>query len=223
MGDGGARLLAKALQINTRLRKIILDRNNISLQGNFAECRLLWFLSYYLSGYQDITYALQSNYSMKHIPFPTFDLQPAMKTSPDRVDSIIRQDKHNFEFFNINYKLFQEDAGCSAEEFWSKRIQFQTSGIQTHPGIPPQLHAAGSWQVECSGPGHCQHCGEREQVTIYIFNNLILDSVPPVVIPSAHILTLHYWKILILVSLQFIWPVYLLWIPQPRLGSEAQA
>ena len=33
MGDVGARLLAKALQINTRLRKIMLDRNNISLQG----------------------------------------------------------------------------------------------------------------------------------------------------------------------------------------------
>ena len=34
MGDVGARLLAKALQINTRLRKIMLDRNNITLQGN---------------------------------------------------------------------------------------------------------------------------------------------------------------------------------------------
>jgi hypothetical protein len=33
MGDVGARLLAKALQINTRLRTIHLDRNNISLQG----------------------------------------------------------------------------------------------------------------------------------------------------------------------------------------------
>ena len=43
MGDSGARLLAKALQINTRLRKIMLDRNNISLQGDFykmsLECR----------------------------------------------------------------------------------------------------------------------------------------------------------------------------------------
>ena len=32
MGDVGARLLAKALQINTRLRTINLDRNGISLQ-----------------------------------------------------------------------------------------------------------------------------------------------------------------------------------------------
>jgi hypothetical protein len=74
MGDVGARLLAKALQINTRLRTVHLDRNGISLQG-----------------YQDITYALQCNHSMRHIPFPTYDLQPAMKTSPDRVDAIIRR------------------------------------------------------------------------------------------------------------------------------------
>ena len=32
MGDVGARLLAKALQINTRLRTVLLDRNGISLQ-----------------------------------------------------------------------------------------------------------------------------------------------------------------------------------------------
>merc|ERR1719309_1369871 len=74
MGDVGARLLAKALQINTRLKTIHLDRNNISLQG-----------------YQDIAYALQFNYSMRHIPFPTYDMQPAMKTSPERVDAITRR------------------------------------------------------------------------------------------------------------------------------------
>lgn len=35
MGDVGARLLAKALQINNKLRTIILDRNNITLQGEY--------------------------------------------------------------------------------------------------------------------------------------------------------------------------------------------
>lgn len=34
MGDTGARLLAKALQINSRLRNIIYDKNGITLQGN---------------------------------------------------------------------------------------------------------------------------------------------------------------------------------------------
>ena len=49
------------------------------------------FYFYSAQGYQDITYALQCNRSMRHIPFPTYDLQPAMKTSPDRVDAIIRR------------------------------------------------------------------------------------------------------------------------------------
>ena len=74
MGDVGARLLAKALQINTRLKTINMDRNGISLQG-----------------YTDITYALQSNYSMRHIPFPTFDLQSVIKTHPDRADGVIHR------------------------------------------------------------------------------------------------------------------------------------
>lgn len=37
MGDIGARLLAKALQINNKLRSISLDRNNITLQGNLVD------------------------------------------------------------------------------------------------------------------------------------------------------------------------------------------
>ena len=42
MGDSGARLLAKALQINSKLQYISYDRNNVSL-----------------TGYSDIAYALQ--------------------------------------------------------------------------------------------------------------------------------------------------------------------
>ncbi len=74
MGDVGARLLAKAIQINTRLKTIYLDRNGITLQG-----------------FTDLTYALQSNYAMRHIPLPTFDLQPMIKTHPERVDSIMHR------------------------------------------------------------------------------------------------------------------------------------
>lgn len=33
MGDPGARLLGKALQINSHLKNIYYDRNNITLQG----------------------------------------------------------------------------------------------------------------------------------------------------------------------------------------------
>lgn len=74
MGDSGARLLAKALQINNRLRTIIYDRNNITLQG-----------------YSDLAYALENNYSVRYIPFPIFDIMPCMKTSSERTDAVMRK------------------------------------------------------------------------------------------------------------------------------------
>lgn len=48
MGDSGARLLAKALQINSKLQFISYDRNNVTLQG-----------------YSDIAYALQRYVSVR--------------------------------------------------------------------------------------------------------------------------------------------------------------
>ncbi|XP_063699418.1 F-actin-uncapping protein LRRC16A isoform X2 [Culicoides brevitarsis] len=74
MGDIGARLLAKALQINNKLKTIYMDRNNVSLQG-----------------YADIVYALENNYSMRHIPFPLFDIAPTLKNHPERTDAVMRK------------------------------------------------------------------------------------------------------------------------------------
>lgn len=74
MGDAGARLLAKALQINSKLRTIIYDRNNITLQG-----------------YCDIAYALESNYTVRYMPFPIYDVVPCMKTSSERTDAVMRK------------------------------------------------------------------------------------------------------------------------------------
>ncbi|KAF4525095.1 hypothetical protein B566_EDAN014291, partial [Ephemera danica] len=70
----GARLLAKALQINTKLKNLVFDRNNITLQG-----------------YSDIAYALESNHTLRYMPFPVFDVQPCMKTSAERTDIIMRR------------------------------------------------------------------------------------------------------------------------------------
>jgi hypothetical protein len=74
MGDMGARLLAKALQINNKLKTIIMDRNAITLQG-----------------YSDIVYALENNYSLRHIPFPLFDISPSLKNHPERTDTVMRK------------------------------------------------------------------------------------------------------------------------------------
>lgn len=74
MGDIGARLLAKALQINNKLRKISLDRNNVTLVG-----------------YNDLVYALENNFSMRTIPFPIVDIAPCFKNHPDRTDALMRR------------------------------------------------------------------------------------------------------------------------------------
>lgn len=74
MGDIGARLLAKALQINNKLKTIIMDRNAITLQG-----------------YSDIVYALENNYSLRHVPFPLFDISPSLKNHPERTDTVMRK------------------------------------------------------------------------------------------------------------------------------------
>ncbi|XP_026273496.1 F-actin-uncapping protein LRRC16A isoform X3 [Frankliniella occidentalis] len=74
MGDGGARLLAKALQINCRLRSIQYDRNNITLPG-----------------YCDLAYALESNYTVRYMPVPLMDLLPCMKVSAERTDAVMKR------------------------------------------------------------------------------------------------------------------------------------
>lgn len=74
IGDIGARLLAKALQINSKLRTIQMDRNGVTLQG-----------------FSDIVYALESNHVMRNIPFPIFDVAPCMKNHPDRTDAVMRK------------------------------------------------------------------------------------------------------------------------------------
>ncbi|KAL1129094.1 hypothetical protein AAG570_013625 [Ranatra chinensis] len=72
MGDLGARLLAKALQTNCKLRSIVFDRNNISIQG-----------------YTDIAYALNSNYTVVYLGSLLHDVIPCMKLSPERTEQVL--------------------------------------------------------------------------------------------------------------------------------------
>ncbi|CAH1728951.1 unnamed protein product [Chironomus riparius] len=91
MGDMGARLLAKALQINNKLKTIIMDRNMVTLQG-----------------YSDIVYALENNYSLRHIPFPLFDIAPSLKNHPEKTDTVMRKMQ---EFLHRNGSGIKRQAG----------------------------------------------------------------------------------------------------------------
>lgn len=88
IGDPGARLLAKALQINTRLKALFYDRNNIST-----------------SGFCDLAYGLQTNYSMRYMPVPIFDVCLAMKTNPERTDAALKRIE-NLLHRNVSPKKF---------------------------------------------------------------------------------------------------------------------
>ncbi|XP_063951729.1 F-actin-uncapping protein LRRC16A-like [Lytechinus pictus] len=67
MKDIGARLLAKALQINNKLQTVVIDNNNIGLQG-----------------FQDLAQALERNYTLKRMPIPTTDMMAVMQKNHEK-------------------------------------------------------------------------------------------------------------------------------------------
>ncbi|XP_044026820.1 F-actin-uncapping protein LRRC16A isoform X2 [Siniperca chuatsi] len=78
MGDMGAKMLAKALQINTKLRTIVWDRNNISPQG-----------------LQDVAAALEKNFTIRFMPVPIIDAAQALKASPEKTeDALLKMEQY---------------------------------------------------------------------------------------------------------------------------------
>ena len=72
MGLTGARTLAKALQVNAKLETIYMDRNLIPT-----------------SGFVDIAYSLERNFTLKYMPVPVQDVQTAMVKLPERTEAAI--------------------------------------------------------------------------------------------------------------------------------------
>lgn len=60
------------------------------------------------AGYNDIVYALESNCSMRTIPFPVFDVAPCLKQHPERTDVIMRKMQ---EFLQRNSNGFKRANG----------------------------------------------------------------------------------------------------------------
>ncbi|NXT04849.1 CARL2 protein, partial [Prunella fulvescens] len=74
MGDTGAKMLAKALQINTKLRTVIWDRNNTTAHG------LL-----------EVAQALERNYTLKAMPLPMSDVAQAYRSQPERTEEAVHK------------------------------------------------------------------------------------------------------------------------------------
>ncbi|XP_050395168.1 F-actin-uncapping protein LRRC16A isoform X3 [Patella vulgata] len=98
MGDLGARMLAKALQINTHMQTVRWDRNATSAQG-----------------FEDIADALEKNYTLKKMPFPVNDAAIVMRSQPERTEAALQkiesllQRNHNPRKFSSDqaYRLQQ--------------------------------------------------------------------------------------------------------------------
>nr|XP_032827155.1 F-actin-uncapping protein LRRC16A isoform X1 [Petromyzon marinus] len=74
MGDIGAKMLAKALQINTKLRTVIWDKNNTTAQG-----------------FQDVAGALEKNYTLRYMPTPVNDASVALKANPEKTEEALQK------------------------------------------------------------------------------------------------------------------------------------
>ncbi|NXF35333.1 CARL2 protein, partial [Nyctibius bracteatus] len=74
MGDTGAKMLAKALQINTKLRTVVWDRNNTTAQG------LL-----------EVAQALERNYTLKSMPLPISDVAQAYRSNPEKTEEAVHK------------------------------------------------------------------------------------------------------------------------------------
>ncbi|XP_029919534.1 F-actin-uncapping protein LRRC16A isoform X2 [Myripristis murdjan] len=78
MGDMGAKMLAKALQINTKLRTVVWDRNSVSPQG-----------------LQDVAAALEKNHTIRFMPVPIMDAAQALKASPEKTeDALLKMEQY---------------------------------------------------------------------------------------------------------------------------------
>ncbi|XP_054461624.1 F-actin-uncapping protein LRRC16A [Anoplopoma fimbria] len=93
MGDMGAKMLAKALQINTKLRTIVWDRNNISPQG-----------------LQDVAAALEKNHTIRFMPIPIMDAAQALKASPEKTEEALLKMEQYLLRNHETRKYLQEQA-----------------------------------------------------------------------------------------------------------------
>ncbi|KAL4234559.1 barbed-end actin filament uncapping [Mactra antiquata] len=73
MGDLGARMLSKALQINNKLKTIFWDKNSTGCQG-----------------FEDVAEALEKNYTLKKMPMPVYDASVALQRQPEKTEQALQ-------------------------------------------------------------------------------------------------------------------------------------
>uniref|UniRef100_A0A3Q3WH06 Uncharacterized protein n=1 Tax=Mola mola TaxID=94237 RepID=A0A3Q3WH06_MOLML len=72
LDDPGAKMLSKALQINTTLRSVTWDRNNTTVLG-----------------FQDVARALEHNFTLQYMPLPLSDVTQAYRSAPEKTEQAL--------------------------------------------------------------------------------------------------------------------------------------
>uniref|UniRef100_A0A8C9XRJ5 Capping protein regulator and myosin 1 linker 1 n=1 Tax=Sander lucioperca TaxID=283035 RepID=A0A8C9XRJ5_SANLU len=93
MGDMGAKMLAKALQINSKLRTVFWDKNNTGPQG-----------------LQDVAAALEKNFTIRFMPIPIIDASQALKASPEKTEDALLKIENYLYRNHETRKYLQEQA-----------------------------------------------------------------------------------------------------------------
>ncbi|XP_054477478.1 F-actin-uncapping protein LRRC16A-like [Anoplopoma fimbria] len=93
MGDMGAKMLAKAFQINSKLRTVMWDKNNTSPQG-----------------LQDVAAALEKNFTIRFMPIPIIDASQALKASPEKTEDALLKIENYLYRNHETRKYLQEQA-----------------------------------------------------------------------------------------------------------------
>ncbi|EDL36298.1 mCG141016 [Mus musculus] len=88
MEDIGAKMLSKALQINSSLRTILWDRNNTSALG-----------------FLDIARALESNHTLRFMSFPVSDISQAYRSAPERTEDVWQKVKGHVSLSRMLQRL----------------------------------------------------------------------------------------------------------------------
>ncbi|KAM4017776.1 capping protein, Arp2/3 and myosin-I linker protein 3-like isoform 2-T2 [Anomaloglossus baeobatrachus] len=103
MGDAGAKLLAKALHINRKIRTLIWDRNNTTFVG-----------------FMYVADALKRNFTLTSMPLPITDISQAYRTSPKKTEDAVQQIQN---YLMRNNQLSNDISGNPAA----------SQGIHNHP------------------------------------------------------------------------------------------
>ncbi|XP_030043616.1 capping protein, Arp2/3 and myosin-I linker protein 3 isoform X2 [Microcaecilia unicolor] len=127
MEDIGAKMLAKALQINSTLRTVLWDRNNTPAVG-----------------FLDVARALENNYSLKFMTFPISDITQAYRNNPKKTEeawqkiqwSLLRNN-HSQTFSQQQvFRLHQGIVTSAAEQMMDRlcvRVQEEVRALRSCP------------------------------------------------------------------------------------------